>query len=100
MDRLIQYFAEHGSITPVDALNDLGIMRLAPRIHVLKKLGYKITSKLESGVNRYGDSVRFARYEAEDVEQFRKKNAEDSQKRSITPDNANKSGEFGQICPV
>lgn len=72
-DRLIQYLSEHGSITPVEALSDLGIMRLAPRIHVLKKLGYKITSKLESGVNRYGDAVRFARYEAEDVEQFRKK---------------------------
>ena len=39
--RIIDYIAEFGSITQLDALRDLGIMRLASRISDLKRQGYK-----------------------------------------------------------
>ena len=81
-ERIIQYFIAHGSITQVDAMNELGIMRLAPRINELRKRGYKIISKFETCPNRYGESVTYARYEAADIEQFQNQVvAEDSQIR-------------------
>ena len=37
-DRIIQYMDEFGSITQMQALSDLGIMRLASRIHDLREM--------------------------------------------------------------
>lgn len=56
-DRILDYIHEFGSITQMEALRDLGIMRLASRISDLKRLGYPITSTLEPVKT---DSVRSA----------------------------------------
>ena len=44
-DRVLDYIKEFGSITQLDAIRDLGIMRLASRVSDLKKSGVYITSK-------------------------------------------------------
>ena len=60
--KIIDYIKKHKSITPVDAMFDLGIMRLAARMSDLKKDGYNIQVEMETGKNRYGEPVRYARY--------------------------------------
>jgi len=61
-DKIVRYLNEFGSITQLEALQDLGIMRLASRISELKKLGYEIKVEFAKGVNRYGESVKWAKY--------------------------------------
>lgn len=61
-ERILQYINDFGSITQLDALSDLGIMRLASRISDLKRLGYPITSKMETVKNRYGEPCHIKRY--------------------------------------
>ena len=61
-ERVLDYIEEFGSITQLDALNDLGVMRLASRISDLKKLGYPITSSVEAVKNRYGENCYIKRY--------------------------------------
>ena len=61
-ERILDYIAEFGSITQFEALQDLGVMRLASRISDLKRQGYNITSKTETVKNRYGESCRIKRY--------------------------------------
>ena len=62
-DKIIMYLDRFGSITALDALRDLSVMRLAARIGELKEQGYNIKSTLESDVNRFGDKIKYARYE-------------------------------------
>ena len=45
-----------------ESMSDYGVMRLASRISSLKKKGYKIVSKIETSVNRFGENKRYARY--------------------------------------
>lgn len=59
---ILDYIAEFGSITPLDALRDLGVMRLASRISDLKRLGYPIESKTEPVMTRYGKKTYVKRY--------------------------------------
>lgn len=61
-ERVLDYMREFGSITQLDALKDLGVMRLASRISDLKKDGYIIQSKPEAVKNRYGESCYIKRY--------------------------------------
>lgn len=61
-ERVLAYIEEFGSITQLEALNDLGCMRLASRISDLKKLGYPITSNVEAVKNRYGENCYIKRY--------------------------------------
>lgn len=65
-ERILDYIEEFGSITQMEALNDLGCMRLASRISDLKKLGYPITSKVEAVKNRYGENCYIKRYSLEE----------------------------------
>lgn len=60
--RIIDYMHEHGAITQLEAMNELGIMRLASRISDLRKKGYEITSKMVKVKNRYGETCRVKRY--------------------------------------
>jgi hypothetical protein len=53
-ERVLSYMEEVGSITQLDALRDLGVMRLASRIADLKRMGYPIEAKTESVKTRYG----------------------------------------------
>ncbi len=60
--RVVQYMQDFGSIAQKEAIEDLGVYRLASRITDLRKKGYHINVKMESGKNRYGEPTRYARY--------------------------------------
>ena len=61
-ERVLQYMKEFGSINPLEAMQDLGCMRLASRIKDLKAQGYGIGRRMKSGKNRYGNPVTYAEY--------------------------------------
>lgn len=60
--RILDYIAEFGSISQLEALQDLGVMRLASRISDLKRQGYNIKSSIDVVKNRYGEKCRVKRY--------------------------------------
>lgn len=60
--KIVKYMNDFGSITPVQAMQDLGVMRLAARISDLEAEGWNIEHERESGKNRYGKKVSYARY--------------------------------------
>ena len=61
-ERILSYIEEHGSITQLEALNDLGVMRLASRISDLKRKGYNIKSENVTVNNRYCEKCSIKRY--------------------------------------
>lgn len=61
-ERILNYIEEFGSITQLDALRDLGVMRLASRVSSMKKDGVNIVSKTEAVKNRYGEVCYIKRY--------------------------------------
>ncbi len=61
-ERILDYIAEHGSITQLEALTELGVMRLASRISDLKRQGYNIISKTETVKNRFDEKCSIKRY--------------------------------------
>ena len=63
--RILDYIAEFGSITHLEAIRDLGVQRLASRITELKNQGYSVTHKWETVKNRYGEKSRIKRYSIE-----------------------------------
>lgn len=51
---LLNYLRTHAEVTPMDALRDLGIFRLAARIHELRADGHIIAvTEPEGGDKRY-----------------------------------------------
>lgn len=60
--RILDYMARHGSITSNEAMEHLGVARLASRICDLRMLGYPIHSKMEKVTNRHGEICRIKRY--------------------------------------
>lgn len=60
--RVMNYLHDFGSITQLEALSDLGVMRLASRMSELKKQGIPFEREMVSTKNRYGEKVSFARY--------------------------------------
>lgn len=64
--RVLDYLRENGSITQLEALRDLGVMRLSSRITDLKRIGLHISKKTITVKNRYGDKCRIAKYFMED----------------------------------
>ena len=65
--RIIEFIREHGSITPIDALNNIGCLRLSARIHDLKDMGYRFKTVSETVKFADGRSKTFARYFLEEV---------------------------------
>ena len=61
-ERILSYIRQFGSITQLEALQDLGVMRLASRISDLRRLGYPIISDIETVRNRYGEKCHIKRY--------------------------------------
>lgn len=61
-ERVLEYMMEFGGITQLEALRDLGVMRLASRISDLKKMGYPIHSETISVKNRYEEDCYIKRY--------------------------------------
>ena len=61
-DKVLAYMKQFGSITQLEALADIGCMRLASRISDLRQQGIPIGRRMKTGKNRYGDDVTFAEY--------------------------------------
>lgn len=61
-ERIVEYINEFGSITTLEAFTDLGITRLASRIHDLTEDGYQFHRETVKAKNRYGESVHYTRY--------------------------------------
>ena len=61
-NRVLDYLDEKGSITQLEALQELGVMRLASRISDLRKQGYPIRSGVVAVKNRGGESCYIKRY--------------------------------------
>lgn len=61
-ERIIAYMRDFGSITQLEALRDIGCMRLASRISDLRRLGYPIISEAVTVKNRYGEKCHIKRY--------------------------------------
>lgn len=64
-ERVLDYLQCYHSITALDALRDLWIMRLASRISDLRRAGYSIRRTMIEVENRFGGKTRVARYELE-----------------------------------
>lgn len=61
-ERVLKYMRDFGSITQLEAMQDLGCMRLGARIFDLKREGYAIKKETETSKNRYGEDTSYARY--------------------------------------
>jgi len=59
---ILKYMKEHGGITPREALNHCGCMRLSARIHDLRALGHDIKMELVEVKIRGGHKTRVSRY--------------------------------------
>lgn len=60
-ERIVRFCKDNGSITAWQAMKELGIMRLALRIHDMRSK-YSITDIWVDDINRYGDKVRYKKY--------------------------------------
>lgn len=67
-ERILTYLRDYDSITQIEALNALGVMRLASRISDLRRQGYSIISEVDTVTNRYGEKCRIKRYKLEELE--------------------------------
>ena len=65
-EKVLMYMRDFGAITPLDALQDIGCMRLAARIADLREQGYVIGRRMKTSKNRYGNPVSFAEYYLEE----------------------------------
>ncbi len=61
-ERVLRHLKDYGSITPVEALREYGVMRLGARIWDLKHAGHDIVTEREESRNRYGERTAYARY--------------------------------------
>ena len=60
--RIITFVDHFGSINPMQAMNYLGVMRLAARISDLEKAGVMFEHRRVKGQNRFGETVRYMEY--------------------------------------
>ena len=60
--KVLKYMMDFGSITPLDALKALAVMRLGARIWDLEKQGFEILHERETAKNRYGENTTYCRY--------------------------------------
>lgn len=65
-EKVKRHLDRFGSITPMDAIRDYGIMRLGARVYDLKRRGVSISAHLIRGTNRFGEPTRYAEYGLED----------------------------------
>ena len=60
--KVLEYMRKYGSITPLEAQQNIGCMRLAARIADLRQQGYSIGRRTKTVKNRNGNNVSFAEY--------------------------------------
>ena len=61
-ERILKYMDDFGSISTMQAFMDLGITRLASRIHDLRNMGIDIQKHTVKRHNRYGEITHYAVY--------------------------------------
>lgn len=62
-EKILKFMMTHkNGITPLQAMDHFGCMRLSGRIHDLREMGYSISSEIVKVKNRYGDDCRVSRY--------------------------------------
>jgi len=61
-ERLLQWFTLRSTITPLQALRELGIYRLGARVFDLREAGHDIYTERLEVHNAHGDKSRVARY--------------------------------------
>ena len=61
-ERILKYMDDFGSISNSQAVIDLGVGRLASRIHDLRRMGIEIESETVTGKNRYGEVTHYTVY--------------------------------------
>lgn len=61
-DRVLNYMREFGAITALEAMRDLGIMRLGARCYDLKQQGIAIETSMKTVKNRWGENTHVAEY--------------------------------------
>jgi hypothetical protein len=61
-DKILRHLQDYGSISPLEAFNEYGCLRLAARIADLKADGHNITSVRTTSKNRYGEKVSYSVY--------------------------------------
>lgn len=66
INRILRHFDIYGEISSYIAMKEYGIMRLASRIHDLKRMGYKIVSEQRTSKNRFGEAVTYKVYRLAD----------------------------------
>lgn len=60
--QVLEHLKAGQGITALDAQSQFGIMRLAARIADLKAEGHRIVAQKVDVMNRYGQSVKVAKY--------------------------------------
>lgn len=61
-ERILRHLDTFGSITPMEAMQDYGIMRLGARIWDLKASGVPIKTEWVRARNRFDEPTHYARY--------------------------------------
>lgn len=62
VQKVIRYMQRNGAITTMQAYTDLGITRLASRIHEIKRMGIDIESKSITVDTRDGSKTTVTQY--------------------------------------
>ena len=61
-DLILDYIRQYGSITPLEAFNDLGITKLATRVSEMRREGIEIEGETIAVKNRFGQKCYVKRY--------------------------------------
>lgn len=61
-ERILKYMDDFGSITTMQAFMDLGVARLASRIHDIRSMGIEIEAETRTAKNRYGENTHYSVY--------------------------------------
>ena len=72
-EQVLKHLLTYEKIMSLEAVELYGIMRLGARIYDLKKQGYPIKTYLRVGKSRNGESMVFAEYRLERVEEARRR---------------------------
>ena len=64
-ERVLNYIRKFGSISSMEAFQDLGITRLGAVIFCLRQKGYKLKSTTEYCKSRFGKMAHYTRYTEE-----------------------------------
>lgn len=64
-EKVLKYLQSGKTLTPIQAMNWWGVMRIGARIWDLRDEGYNITTTMKEVKNRYGQKCMVAEYRLE-----------------------------------